>query len=434
MTFVDGVVVQDLFGFGPAEHTEYFRCSDSMYRAECWDPYSNATWWAHPAPTASLDPPGKPPSPSMAAYDAPTMSDASLPKGFFQKMHEAAFLVGGEESARALHALYSQGRGAPWEQLTRLLVIELLEWQLPPDAPLPASHEEEKEALAAEIAACYPEVPPMGLQVDFGIQPFLGLSLDVDLDLDTPFTLPESFFNWPRLRHFCSLRLDPSVGRPETVGDFDAQAERLARCEGLKSLVQLHLNGLGLTATGAAHLVRAPFSAGLRELGLCYEKLGKRGVELVATEPSLASLQALSLEGAFPDDPKRAITALSRAQHWVQLERLELGDNRLTASTFAPLLASPLAPRLKDLSLNTLEPDFANQLGDEGAIAIARSSALNNLTALSLAGNGITDAGALALAESQHLRSLDSLYLADNPIGKKGRAALQARFGESYEP
>ncbi|WP_257450550.1 hypothetical protein [Archangium lipolyticum] len=45
VTFVDGKVVQDLFGFGPAEVTEYFLCSDQKYRAVCSDPYSRATTW-----------------------------------------------------------------------------------------------------------------------------------------------------------------------------------------------------------------------------------------------------------------------------------------------------------------------------------------------------------------------------------------------------
>ncbi|NMO14247.1 hypothetical protein HPC49_07965 [Pyxidicoccus fallax] len=45
VTFVDGAMVQDLFGFGPAEITEYFRCSDNKYRFQCWDPYSRAPTW-----------------------------------------------------------------------------------------------------------------------------------------------------------------------------------------------------------------------------------------------------------------------------------------------------------------------------------------------------------------------------------------------------
>jgi hypothetical protein len=45
VTFVEGANVQDLFGFGPAEITEYFLCSDGKYRFQCWDPYSRAPTW-----------------------------------------------------------------------------------------------------------------------------------------------------------------------------------------------------------------------------------------------------------------------------------------------------------------------------------------------------------------------------------------------------
>ncbi|KFA87328.1 hypothetical protein Q664_48700 [Archangium violaceum Cb vi76] len=46
VTFVDGKVVQDLLGFGPAESTEYFFCSgENKYRLQCWNPYSRASYW-----------------------------------------------------------------------------------------------------------------------------------------------------------------------------------------------------------------------------------------------------------------------------------------------------------------------------------------------------------------------------------------------------
>ncbi|MFE8600186.1 hypothetical protein [Archangium violaceum] len=46
VTFVDGVVVQDLLGFGPAEITEYFFCyGENKYRFQCWDAYSPAPYW-----------------------------------------------------------------------------------------------------------------------------------------------------------------------------------------------------------------------------------------------------------------------------------------------------------------------------------------------------------------------------------------------------
>lgn len=48
VTFVDGKVVQDLFGFGPAEHTEYFLCQDGRYWHVCSDVYSRSRAWDSP--------------------------------------------------------------------------------------------------------------------------------------------------------------------------------------------------------------------------------------------------------------------------------------------------------------------------------------------------------------------------------------------------
>jgi hypothetical protein len=50
VTFVEGAVVQDLFGFGPAEVTEYFLCTDQKYRNVCSDPYSRASRWTYYLP------------------------------------------------------------------------------------------------------------------------------------------------------------------------------------------------------------------------------------------------------------------------------------------------------------------------------------------------------------------------------------------------
>ncbi|WP_224369315.1 hypothetical protein [Hyalangium versicolor] len=48
VTFVDGKVVQDLFGFGPATHNEYFLCADGRYWAVCSDPFSRSRAWDSP--------------------------------------------------------------------------------------------------------------------------------------------------------------------------------------------------------------------------------------------------------------------------------------------------------------------------------------------------------------------------------------------------
>jgi uncharacterized protein (TIGR02996 family) len=63
------------------------------------------------------------------------------------------------------------------------------------------------------------------------------------------------------------------------------------------------------------------------------------------------------------------------------------------------------------------------------AVAIARSSCLQALRRLRLAGCGIGDAGGRALADSPHLDGLDVLDLTDNPMSPTVRYQLLDRFG-----
>lgn len=346
-------------------------------------------------------------------------------------MHDAALPFDPVEQDRALHSLYSELSGPPWEQLARFTALELARSGHPVDSYWerlePDSAQAEVERLTLEIRACYPETEEMGLEVESGVHPFLSL---VSAPEHTgPITLPERFFTWARLRHFCLLWLNSYAFSPLEPGTFDAQAERLARCEGLRSLHTLSLDATGLGPAGAAHLARACFSSGLRTLELSLERFGVAGLEALAQAPELVSLKHLHLEDCIVEEPERALLTLAQARFAGRLEQLSLGNNQLTASLITPLLESPLAAGLSRLSLGSFDEERRNQLGDDGAIAIAESPTLGLLEGLDLTANGITDEGALALAESPHLRSLLSLDLSENDIGEEGRAALQARFG-----
>ena len=66
----------------------------------------------------------------------------------------------------------------------------------------------------------------------------------------------------------------------------------------------------------------------------------------------------------------------------------------------------------------------SNEIGDEGARALAQSEHLASLTHLHLWGNEIGDEGAIALAQSPHLASLTHLNLWSNEIGEEGKRAL----------
>ncbi|MGL6076752.1 MAG: TIGR02996 domain-containing protein [Fimbriiglobus sp.] len=63
-------------------------------------------------------------------------------------------------------------------------------------------------------------------------------------------------------------------------------------------------------------------------------------------------------------------------------------------------------------------------IGTEGAIAVAKSSHLENLQALSIGSNDIRDAGAIAIANSPHLANLHTLNLGSNDIGDAGVIAI----------
>jgi serine/threonine protein kinase len=69
--------------------------------------------------------------------------------------------------------------------------------------------------------------------------------------------------------------------------------------------------------------------------------------------------------------------------------------------------------------------DLTNKhIGDAGAVALAGSLRLANLSVLILSGNQIGDEGITALAESPHSMNLERLILWDNRIGDAGVAAL----------
>ena len=59
------------------------------------------------------------------------------------------------------------------------------------------------------------------------------------------------------------------------------------------------------------------------------------------------------------------------------------------------------------ITLETLNLD-GNQIGDQGALAIAQSPHLSNLKKLDLYNNQISPEGLKALLQSEHLKSLES--------------------------
>jgi hypothetical protein len=79
------------------------------------------------------------------------------------------------------------------------------------------------------------------------------------------------------------------------------------------------------------------------------------------------------------------------------------------------------SPHMRNLTRFSL---MYNNLGDDGAIALAESASMSNLTHLNLCHNTIGDEGAKAIANSAHMKHLTSLVLSMNPIGDEGAKAL----------
>jgi uncharacterized protein (TIGR02996 family) len=176
-------------------------------------------------------------------------------------------------------------------------------------------------------------------------------------------------------------RLTPSTAR--TLAALPA----LARLRGLTV-------GPGAGGDGLRAILLSPHLAKLARLDLSRQDAGTQVVSIleVASLPELTTLH-LSF-GGF----NFGGTGLGPAGAWVLAEALHF-------------------PRLETLSLSGCA------IAD-GAVALAATRGLSNLTTLHLSSNGITDAGATALATSPYLSRLATLDLGGNQIGATGTAAL----------
>jgi hypothetical protein len=119
--------------------------------------------------------------------------------------------------------------------------------------------------------------------------------------------------------------------------------------------------------------------------------------------------------------------ALANSAHLDNLTSLDLGDNNI-GSEGAIALAN--SSNMGNLTLLYLEH---NDIGSEGAIALANSPNMENLTSLDLWNCNIGSDGAFALANSAHLGKLTQFNLKDNHIGDDAMAQLKQRFGHNVQ-
>jgi uncharacterized protein (TIGR02996 family) len=134
---------------------------------------------------------------------------------------------------------------------------------------------------------------------------------------------------------------------------------------------------------------------------------------------------ALIINSATIND--EGAVALANSHHLANLTSLDLAYNLIGEAGVMALANSTHLSNLTYLDLTE------NLLGNSGAVALANSPHLTKLTDLRLRYNEIGDTGAVALANSTHLTNLSRLDLERNEIGDAGAKALRARFGDAVK-
>lgn len=194
----------------------------------------------------------------------------------------------------------------------------------------------------------------------------------------------------------------------------DECAEAVARSPFLTQLTHLSLAS-GVTARGASVLASSPSLVSLRTLDLGRNRVGEAGVRALASSPHLQQLAALHLGRNALD--AGAVSALSSG--FPALRRLDLDFAGLTGPEVRRLVESGRLAGLRELNLSH------NDLGHEGAEALAACADLRSLEVLFLHGCRLDDAAALALLSSPHLGALRNLALSDNALTLRSVEALE---------
>lgn len=227
----------------------------------------------------------------------------------------------------------------------------------------------------------------------------------------------------------------------------DVGVARLAQTTRLHRLTALNLSATHVGTLGLRHLAHAPFyprlsrihlsrntfdAEGLRALfeGLrevpwdtveALECFGTTDFRRLYDGPALAGTRVLRLTGTGMGEDGAA--ALASADHWRDLEWLDLSQNLLGGNGVARL-ASGHFPRLRQLDLRS------NGVRDAGVRALLAADWSANLTALDLGRNQIGGPGVRALLQGRHLPRLERLSLAQNYIGTPTLEAIVGVLAE----
>lgn len=222
------------------------------------------------------------------------------------------------------------------------------------------------------------------------------------------------------------------------VGDEGAQA--FAATPELKNLKALHLCEAGITEVGARALAASEHLR-LNRFVAWRNPIGPTGAASLFESPVLAAATRLEVGewGLMPEGLK----ALAQSPIVGQLEELDLRSNRLNTQAVVDFidqtklgqlksfgvksnrLMAPIAEAIAETPHELVDLDLnATRIGDDGTVALAKSTHLTTVRALNLRSVQMTSVGAEALARSKALPALRSLNLNNNDIKAKAVAAL----------
>jgi uncharacterized protein (TIGR02996 family) len=195
---------------------------------------------------------------------------------------------------------------------------------------------------------------------------------------------------------------------------------------GFPCLEEIDLHQQEIGDEGAMSLAESPNMTGLKRLRLVWNRL-RGGAVALLTSPHLIQLEELDLSandlgGGWVD----AFVAAGPRR----LRKLVLNSARFDAEAIARLAEAPGLEGVRELCLR-----WNGRIGDQGVIALARSSRLRRQRKLDLRDCGIGDEGVSALADSPLLDSLegrDGLRMRGNHYGPEAARRLEERLG--YDP
>lgn len=140
---------------------------------------------------------------------------------------------------------------------------------------------------------------------------------------------------------------------------------------------------------------------------------------LLLEDPALEAMRWITLDLSLAKPTQAQLFELFERESLSKVTGLYIWNASLSGPSLLALADCPWLGRLVELDLSF------NDAGDELADAIARSS-INTLRTLRLSDNNISEDGALVLAQSPKLSELSSLSMASNPLGAQGFEALLA--------